>query len=243
LSDKATIRSPIERRNTYELVADRLTQEISSRTLGAGDLLPPERELVAAFGVGRSSVREALRMLQSRGLIESRGNGAFAVAPFRNPLNRGLHLLLAADEADTAELFEVRRILEGESAALAATRRTQSDLRRMADAVEAMDEGLAAEAAFIAADLRFHLTLAEATRNRVVTHLMHAIRELLQRSLASSYHIPGSPERAIELHRLILEAIQAKHPEEARQRMQEHVSRVERDIQGARSGPGRRQRG
>jgi GntR family transcriptional repressor for pyruvate dehydrogenase complex len=238
-----TIRSPIERRKTYELVADRLTEEISSRTLSEGDLLPPERELVASFGVGRSSVREALRMLESRGLIESRGNGTFAVAPLRNPLNHGLHLLLASDEADTAELFEVRRILEGETAALAATRRTQSDLRRMASAVAAMEEGLADEATFIDADLRFHLTLAEATRNRVVTHLMHAIRELLHRSLSSAYHIPGSPERAIELHRLILEAIQEKHPEEARQRMQEHVSRVERDIRGAQTNDRRRRRG
>jgi GntR family transcriptional repressor for pyruvate dehydrogenase complex len=238
-----TIRSPIERRKTYELVAERLTEEISSRTLGAGDLLPPERELVAAYGVGRSSVREALRMLESRGLIESRGNGTFAVAALRNPLNHGLHLLLAADEADTGELFEVRRILEGESAALAATRRTNADLRAMGAAVAAMEEGLGSEQSFIDADLRFHLTLAEATRNRVVTHLMHAIRELLQRSLASSYHIPGSPERAIELHRLILEAIQEKRPEEARQRMQEHVSRVERDIHGARSSPRRRHRG
>ncbi|HYY02958.1 MAG TPA: FadR/GntR family transcriptional regulator [Gaiellaceae bacterium] len=238
-----TIRSPIERRKTYELVADRLTEEISSRTLSEGDLLPPERELVASFGVGRSSVREALRMLESRGLIESRGNGTFAVAPLRNALNHGLHLLLASDEADTAELFEVRRILEGETAALAATRRTQSDLRRMASAVAAMEEGLADEATFIDADLRFHLTLAEATRNRVVTHLMHAIRELLHRSLSSAYHIPGSPERAIELHRLILEAIQEKHPEEARQRMQEHVSRVERDIRGAQTNDRRRRRG
>jgi DNA-binding FadR family transcriptional regulator len=72
---------------------------------------------------------------------------------------------------------------------------------------------------------------------------MHAIRALLQRSLSSSYHIPGSPERAIELHRLILEAIQEKHPEEARQRMQEHVSRVERDIRGAQTNDRRRRRG
>jgi GntR family transcriptional regulator, transcriptional repressor for pyruvate dehydrogenase complex len=243
LSDKVTIRTPIERQKTYELVAERLTEEISSRTLTKGDLLPPERELVASFGVGRSSVREALRILESRGLIENRGNGTFAVASLRNPLNHGLHLLLAADEADMAELFEVRRILEGESAALAATRRTQGDIRRMAAAVEEMESGLAAEDSFIDADLRFHLTLAEATRNRVVSHLMHAIRGLLHRSLASSYHIPGSPERAIELHRLILEAIQDKHPEEARQRMQEHVSRVERDIRGAHANDRKRRRG
>jgi GntR family transcriptional regulator, transcriptional repressor for pyruvate dehydrogenase complex len=243
LSDKVTVREPIERRKTYELVADRLTEEISSRTLNPGDLLPPERELVAAFGVGRSSIREALRMLESRGLIEGRGNGTFAVAALRNPLNHGLHLLLAADEADTGELFEVRRILEGESAALAATRRTNADLRAMDAAVGAMEAGLGSEQSFIDADLRFHLRLAEATRNRVVVHLMHAIRALLQRSLSSSYHIPGSPERAIELHRLILEAIQEKHPEEARQRMQEHVSRVERDIRGAQKNDRRRRRG
>jgi len=233
LSDKVTVRVPIARRKTYELVAERLTEEISSRTLNPGDFLPPERELVAAFGVGRSSVREALRMLESRGLIESRGNGNFAVAALRNPLNQGLHLLLASDEADVGELFEVRRILEGESAALAATRRTQPDLRAMNAAVEEMEAGLGSEESFIEADLRFHLRLAEATRNRIVVHLMHAIRELLQRSLASSYHIPGSPERAIELHRLILDAIAEKRPEDARQRMQEHVSRVERDIRAA----------
>jgi GntR family transcriptional regulator, transcriptional repressor for pyruvate dehydrogenase complex len=240
-----TIRSPIARRKTYELVAERLAEEISSRTLAPGDLLPPERELVASFGVGRSSVREALRMLESRGQIESRGNGTFVVAPPRNPLNQSLNLLLASDEADVAELFEVRRILEGEAAALAAKRRTRAELDAMEDAIEAMKAGLDSEQAFIEADLRFHLTVAEATRNRIASHLMHAIRELLQRSLASAYHVPGSPQRAIEHHRLIAEAIAAKRPEDARARMHEHVSRVERDIRGSasRSRDGRRARG
>jgi GntR family transcriptional repressor for pyruvate dehydrogenase complex len=240
LSDKVTVRRPIERRKTYELVAERLTEEISSRTLKPGDLLPPERELVSAFGVGRSSVREALRILESRGLIEGRGNGTFAVSTLRNPLNQGLHLLLAADEADAKELFEVRRILEGESAALAATRRTNADLRAMQVELDAMESGLGSEESFIEADLRFHLRLAQATRNRVVMHLMHAIRDLLQRSLSSSYHIPGSPERAIGFHRLILEAIAAKRPDEARERMQEHVTRVERDIRSSAKEPKRR---
>ena len=233
LSDKSTIRPPIERRKTYELVAERLTDEISSGELVPGALLPPERELVASFEVGRSSVREALRMLESRGLVERRGNGTFAVASFRNPLNRSLNLLLEADQGDVAELFEVRRILEGEAAALAASRRERRELDEMEDAIEEMAAGLDSEQTFITADLRFHLTIAEATRNRVASHLMHAIRDLLQRSLSSSYHIPGSPERAIELHRLIFDAIAARQPEEARQRMQEHVARVERDIRGA----------
>ena len=245
MSDKTTIRTPIQRRKTYELVAERLTAEISSRILEPGDLLPPERELVASYGVGRSSVREALRMLESRGLIESRGNGTFAVAQLTNPLNHSLNLLLEADEADVAELFEIRRILEGESAALAAARRTRAQLDSMAEAIDGMVAGLPSEEEFINADLRFHLKVAEATRNRVAIHLMDAIRGLLRRALSSSYHVAGSPERAIEMHRLILEAIRERRPDLARERMQKHVDSVERDIRGAarRDGKQTRNRG
>jgi GntR family transcriptional regulator, transcriptional repressor for pyruvate dehydrogenase complex len=221
---------PIERRKTYELVAERLTEQIGSRRLRPGDLLPPERELVNSYRVGRSSVREALRMLESRGLIESRGNGTFTVAPYRNPLDQSLDMLVTVDEADYSELFEVRRILEGEAAALAAGRRHAAELRRMVAAVEEMEEGLDSEERFIAADLRFHLIVAEATRNRVLLHLMNAVRALLLRSLSSSYHIPGSPEGAVEMHRLILGAIAEHEPAEARRLMQEHVARVERDV-------------
>lgn len=233
MSDKLTTYRPIARRTTYQLVAEQLIELIGSRRLRPGDVLPPERELVESYGVGRSSVREALRMLESRGLIESRGGGSFAVAELRNLLDRSFDLLVTVEQADYAELFEVRRILEGEAAALAASRRTKAQIERMRQTIDDMERGLSSEERFITADLRFHLGVAEATKNRVVVHLMHAIRSLLQRSLSSSYHITGSPERAVEMHRLILEAIAARHPEEARQRMQEHVSRVERDIRGA----------
>jgi GntR family transcriptional regulator, transcriptional repressor for pyruvate dehydrogenase complex len=229
LSDKQTYR-PIERRKTYELVAEELVSDIGSRKLRPGDTLPTERELVESFGVGRSSVREALRMLESKGLIAANGNGAFSVAELRNPLNNSFDLLVMLDAASYEELFEVRGFVEGESAALAAQRRTKAQLKQMESAIDAMAEGLGSEEQFIEADLRFHLTIAESTRNRVLVYLMHAIRDLLQRSLSSAYNIAGSPERAIEMHRLIAEAIAAKQPEEARRRMQEHVARVERDI-------------
>jgi GntR family transcriptional regulator, transcriptional repressor for pyruvate dehydrogenase complex len=231
LSDHQTT-APVTRQKTYELVAERLLALISSRRLAPGDLLPPERELVQSYQVGRSSVREALRMLESRGVIESTGNGAFVVAPFRNPLDHSLDFLLTLEEADYSELFEVRRIVEGEAAALAASRRHDRALEGMADAVAAMRAGLGSEEQFISADLLFHLLVAEATGNRLIVHLMDAIRTLLQRSLSSAYRIPGSPDRAIEMHGLILAAIRERRPEDARQLMQEHVSRVERDIHG-----------
>jgi GntR family transcriptional repressor for pyruvate dehydrogenase complex len=230
LSDSTPTYAPIARQKTYELVAARLLDQIRDRLLTPGDVLPPERELVRSYGVGRSSVREALRMLESQGLIESRGDGAFAVSNLRNPFNQSLDLLLRIDQASYANLFEVRRILEGEAAALAASRRKAAHLRAMESVVSDMDDALSSEQRFIAADLAFHMAVAEASGNPVLVHLMHAIRELLQRSLSSSYHIPGSPERAIEMHRLILEAVAERRPEDARQRMQEHVARVERDI-------------
>ena len=233
MSDKLTTFAPIDRRNTYELVAERLIEQIGSRQLKPGDVLPTERELVQSYGVGRSSVREALRILESKGLITPRGNGAFSVAELRNPLNNSFDLLVTLDAASYAELFEVRRSVEAEAAALAAQRRTQAQLQRMLSEIEEMRRGLDSEERFIEADLRFHLTVAEATRNRVLVYLMHAIRDLLQRSLSSSYHISGSPQRAVEMHRLIAEAIADKNPEKARQRMQEHVARVERDIERA----------
>jgi GntR family transcriptional regulator, transcriptional repressor for pyruvate dehydrogenase complex len=236
LSDSALLHGPIARRKTYELVAERLLELISSRRLGPGHVLPPERELVQLYAVGRSSIREALRMLESKGVIRSQGNGAFAVAEFRNPLDNSLDFLIAVDEVDYGELFEVRRILEGEAAALAATRRRRPQLGLLDAAVEEMEAGLSSEERFIAADLRFHLTVAAATRNRVIVHLMDAIRTLLQRSLSSAYHIAGSPERAVEMHRLITESIAARRPEQARQLMQEHVARVERDISGRGKG-------
>jgi GntR family transcriptional regulator, transcriptional repressor for pyruvate dehydrogenase complex len=227
------LRQPIERRNTYELVAESLLALISERHLKPGDTLPTERELMQHYGVGRSSVREALRMLESRGLISAGGSGAFAVADFRNPLNDSLSLLLAVEEGSLRELFEVRRIVEGEAVALATERGEEVHLDRMRAATELMREGLGNRDEYIEADVAFHLTIAEATQNRMILHLMHAIRDQLERALGSIYKIPGSPERSIEDHGLIIEAMEAGKPDEARERMREHLGRVEEAVEAA----------
>src|SRR3954451_873529 len=135
---------PIERRKVYELVAERLIARLGDG-LAAGAPLPPERELMQQYAVGRSSVREALRMLESRGLIESRGNGTFVVAEPRSPFADGLGGLIADGETDLRQLFEVRGLLEGEIAALAAERRTAEQLRRLDASVGAMARGLDSE--------------------------------------------------------------------------------------------------
>lgn len=225
---------PIARRKTYELVAERLVDMIGQGALRSGDALATERELTERFAVGRSSVREALRMLESQGVIRAAGSSSFVVAEAMNPLNSSLRMLFALDErTGIHDLFELRRILECEAAALAAERKMPEDLAEMDAATEEMaaalaDSGLAD--GFIDADLRFHLALAGATGNRLVLHSMHAVRDVLRRALLTVYRIPQSPENAVGEHRKIREAIAAGDAVRARDEMRAHLDRVELDV-------------
>jgi GntR family transcriptional regulator, transcriptional repressor for pyruvate dehydrogenase complex len=221
--------APIERRKVYEQVSERLEAELGT-SLKAGDALPPERELAERYGVGRSSVREALRMLESRGLIESRGSGTFVVAAWRNPFQKPLSVVVAGENVDRAQLFEVRRMLEAEAAALAAKRRTIDQMNQLHEATDDMEIELARADRFIAADIRYHLVIADAAGNRLLLRLMEAIRDGLTETFGTVFEFPGGPERSIAQHRLINEAIEAEDPERARQLMTEHILRVEQEL-------------
>ena len=221
--------APIERRKVYEQVSERLSAQIGT-TLQPGDALPSERELAERYRVGRSSVREALRMLESRGLIESRGSGTFVIAPWRNPFQQPLSLVVAGEDVDRTQLFEVRRMLEAEAAALAAKRRSLGDLELMHEATDEMEAAIDSSQAYVAADIRYHLVIAEATGNRLLLHLMQAIRERLTEMFGTVFKFPGGPERSIAQHRLITQAIAAEDAERARQAMTEHILRVEQEL-------------
>jgi GntR family transcriptional repressor for pyruvate dehydrogenase complex len=225
---------PIARRKTYELVAERLVDMIAEGVLRSGDALATERELTERFAVGRSSVREALRMLESQGVIRAAGGGSFVVAEAMNPLNSSLRLLFALDEGTGLhDLFELRRILECEAAALAAERKTPEDLTEMDAATDGMAVALADSGhadGFIDADLRFHLAVAGATGNRLVVHSMHAVRDVIRRALLTVFRIPQSPENAVVEHRKIRDAIAAGDAARARDEMAAHLARVELDV-------------
>jgi GntR family transcriptional regulator, transcriptional repressor for pyruvate dehydrogenase complex len=226
---------PLERRKVYLQIAEQLLAQIGSRHLKPGDTLPPERELTQSFQVGRSSIREALRMLESQGVIASANGSAFVVAEAANPLETSLRLLFRLDErTGMHDLFELRRILECEAAALAADRHGEEHLAEMDAAIDEMAaslEGTGRGDAFIDADLRFHLALAGATGNRLVLHSMHAVRDVLRRAISTVYHIPQSPESAVVEHRRIRAAVAAGDATRAREEMRDHLARVEADVQ------------
>jgi GntR family transcriptional repressor for pyruvate dehydrogenase complex len=231
---------PLDRRKVYEQVAAQLLGQIGTGGLRPGDALPSERELTESFAVGRSSIREALRMLESQGVITSENGGAFVVANAANPLNSSLQLLFTLDsEAGVHDLFELRRIIDCEAACFAAGRHDDADLAEMDAALSEMEAALAAgsDGDFIAADLRFHLAIAEATGNRLILYSMQAARDVVRHALEKVVHVPHSPESAVIEHRAVREAIGARDGDGARSAMREHLERVERDAEkGVRNG-------
>ena len=230
---------PIERRRTYELVAERLLTLITSGALSPGSPLPTERELAAAYAVGRSSVREALRMLESQGVVVPAG-GALVVANGARPLERSLRLVMSLRMVPgTAELFELRRIIECEAAALAARRHRPEQLQRMDAAAAAMAAALSARDAdaYVDADVGFHLAVSAAAGNPLVADTMEAVRDTLRRVLAPIFAIPQSGERAIAEHRDIRAAIAAGDAGAARDAMRAHLDRVAGDLPDAEPGP------
>ena len=226
-------------RKTYKLVADQLL-ELDRGTAGSG-LATLSRRSASSSRTTASVARPCARRSgcsKSQGLIEARGNGAFTVSHARNTLNQSLELLLSVAEADLHELFEIRRILEGE---VRARSRLNGGARpissRMRAAIAEMESGIGSEDDYIAADLAFHLTIAEATGNRVAAHLMHALRDQLHRALGTVYQIPHSAERSLAQHREIVEAIGARRPDEARaSHARPHRSRRARDRHDGREG-------
>lgn len=226
------------RKNLSRLVAERLLQQIRSGELRPGQRLPTELDLVREFGVGRSSVREALQSLVVIGAVDVRPRRGAIVqsiggTDFR--LNRALAPLL---ESDTLlELSEMRRIVEPEVAALAAQRIDPDGLV----AAKAAQEELAAAAdplepdAFIRADLAFHEAVAQAARNSVILGTMRELQELLRASRTRTMHAPGAIARTIDGHTRIYRALVDADPDAARAAMRTHLEDSRVDLLAAQS--------
>jgi GntR family transcriptional repressor for pyruvate dehydrogenase complex len=222
---------PIQSERLYEQIVDQIERRIAAGDLKVGDQLPPERELAEQFTVSRTAVREAIKALREKGLVEIRlGRGTFVTNGTSNVIRRSLGVLMKADESNgAANLVEVREILEPEIAARAALRVTEQNIAAMAKAVEIMDTALDNADVFVEADLDFHLALAEATQNPIIPILMDSIIDLLREQRKRTGNVEGGLARGQYHHKIILEAVVKRDPQAARQAMQNHLQQVRED--------------
>jgi len=210
----------------YERLSVDLSEKIAGGVYAVGQRLPAERHLAQAYSVSRPTVREALIALELDGLVEVRvGSGVYVAA--REP--RGGN----ASEADIGpfELLEARRGIEGEACALAAARITEEELGELARLVGEMQEENKRDVAMSEdADRRFHMLIAEATQNSAMKLAVEMLWDARARSpqyklLSSKAQAAGLKPR-IDEHSAILNALRERNPDNAREAMRVHISRV-----------------
>jgi GntR family transcriptional repressor for pyruvate dehydrogenase complex len=225
---------PIKRTTLREEAAEQIRSLIVEGPLRPGDRLPSERELVVKLAVSRTSIREALRSLEIRGLLEVRpGEGAFVrelpLEAVIDPLASVLH-----NRRSLLELLEVRRILEPGITSLAAQRAQPGDIDEMrlilAEFEQRLDNRRYDDA--VKSILSFHRVITRATGNSLIQRLMDTISGLLSESMRETLRIPGRPGRSLKSHQQILAAIKSKDPVAAREVMLSHLQGLEDAILG-----------
>jgi len=219
------------RSRLYEQIVKQIEESVLKGTLKTGDQLPAERELAQQFGVSRTAVREAIKALSEKGLVEAySGRGTFITNGTSHAIRQSLDLMMRMGQLEgTSHLAEVRDILEPEIAALAADRAGEQHLVSMREAVALMDRSLEDPVAFIEADLDFHLALAEAAANPLILSLLDSIVALLREQRIRVFNVVGGPQRGQFHHKRILEAIEKRDPGKAREEMRAHLVQVRED--------------
>jgi len=210
---------------------------ITSGELKPGDKLPPERDMAEFLGVSRASVREALTALETVGILDIRpGEGTFVKRTSDSETFESLTLLLSVEQTPEVQMMEVRRILETESAALAAKRATFADLQKIQASLLVMKSAESISDA-VDADVRFHFAIAEATKNSVLLRIMNTVADLMHHTFRQDrenlYANPELGARVLIEHEAILKAIQDQNPDEAWAKMLEHINNIESSIGSA----------
>jgi GntR family transcriptional repressor for pyruvate dehydrogenase complex len=214
---------PTPVRDRVTEVSVRLEEMILSHQLATGALLPPERELSAQMGVSRSVVREALRRLQSVGLVTSlQGSGTRVAEPTGKQVVVGYERLMRHAVCSLKDLSSARAPLETTIAAMAAEHRTDDDLARLEMTQNVLGDPSCDLQTHINADVSFHALLAEATRNPIFPLLLSPIQELLVESRRQTLSQYGA-QLAHEHHATILAAVRARDAAAASQAMARHM--------------------
>jgi GntR family transcriptional repressor for pyruvate dehydrogenase complex len=217
---------PLSRPRLYEQVVQRLREHIAASGLGAGDRLPPERELAERLGVSRASVKQAIVVLEVQGIVEVRHGGGTYLR--RQQLDTEPVEELMARKRRLPDVLEAREALEVKLAELAATRRTDADLAEIDAALADMRGEVDAGELGTGGDRRFHQAVTAAARNPLLAEFMRTIADEIAESRRESLRQPHRPPKSLSQHERIAEAIRAGNARTAATAMRRHLRTVSR---------------
>lgn len=224
---------PLDIRPQYLQIADEIKEEILIGKMAIGDKLPPEREMAKYYDVGRPTIREAVRSLEILGLLETqRGKGTFVANNTQKVLLTSLNIISNVNEVSTKEIIEYREMFELTTVALAATNRTEGELKKSEEIIESFKVSSTFKEVE-ETDLLFHKHIAQMSHNILIIKTFSAMRSFFDQIIkTSAYKIPldGKTYQDISyFHLPIYEAIRDRDPEVAKLFMKRHMDKV-RDL-------------
>lgn len=227
-----TVRSPVrlapmEVPKASDVLANELRERILTGEFPEGTALPPERELVTQTQMSRTTVREALRILEVQGLVRiktGRAGGAFVQRPDKDSVASSVSLLIRGQQVRLADLLETREAIEPFCARLAARNRTDADLARLDAANTAIADSSGTLAQFLRANVDWHVGVATASHNELLTGMMTALSHAIYAATKNEDFVDAEVRRTtVRAHRSITNAIRAQDPDAAVRRMGRHI--------------------
>jgi GntR family transcriptional regulator, transcriptional repressor for pyruvate dehydrogenase complex len=219
----------IERKRVSHVVMDQIKQLLSDSKLNIGDRLPPERQLAKQLGVSRAPVREALFSLANSGFLEIRrgaGGGNFVSEPSVEPYVEFFTLMLQMGKASVRDLTEARLFLEPNVARVAAKRATSEDLKNIERSISEYEKRVDRDAPRNLGDMKFHVHVAEASKNIVMVLTLKGLMGLLYKTVKDFSLSREDKQKSTHTHRKIFEAIRTSDSESASKLMAEHVKEM-----------------
>jgi GntR family transcriptional repressor for pyruvate dehydrogenase complex len=208
-------------------VAKALRGMILEGKIKAGEFLPPQKELATEFGVGLSTIREAIQVLTAIGLVRSHpGKGTWVNENAFGTLIDPMEVSNRLGELRARQVYEARSVIEVALTKLAAERASPEDVRRIWNALKAM-ESFNTEDEFVEADLEFHLAVASAAHNELLEQFYHLIRSILSQVITEMVMLPEVKEKSIQLQRSIAQAIKKSDVSEAEKAALKHMNYIE----------------
>jgi GntR family transcriptional regulator, transcriptional repressor for pyruvate dehydrogenase complex len=229
--------TPISRTTLSSDICRKMVTHLIRGDWQPGERIPPERELCAQLGVGRASLREALKALEIMGMIETRvGDGTYACERSTFLSRPLMWAILSSCKSEARELVDARRLIEVELAGLAAERATTDDLEEIGKHLDELEK-IGTNAGqntirqtdldrFLRADIGFHLAIAEASHNNVLKNALLLIRNLLQHWIADTAQDEDALAKTLEQHQQIFMAIAKKNQSAARSAMVHHLQQI-----------------
>jgi GntR family transcriptional regulator, transcriptional repressor for pyruvate dehydrogenase complex len=216
---------PIERRRLTDQIIDQLLAMLAGGKLKPGDKLPPEPDLMGQFGVGRSSLREAVAALCLVGLLEVRpGHGTTISVSAGEFLTKPLRWGMMMNWKDKLhELVEARLIIEQAMAGMAAERATDEEIVEIKNHHDQLRGAKRLGKKAVQADLAFHGALAKASHNSILARFLAELRQPMQSLMEQKASLVGDYDRVSEQHEVVLEAVEAHNARKAQSAMREHL--------------------